>query len=621
LSQFFHYFDVPCVRRNKRKIARLQYEVFYLSISFISFYEIVMFRIRRIYDNALAIDQDAITEVQRILRLQFADLPEEAGSSLLRKLADPLKYRLRTILFVANDHRSRIKGFAILNHAPDLHFCYLDFISVDLITSGGIGGALYTRVRDEARRLKTTGIFLECLPDDPALCSDKAILRQNRARLRFYESFGVRPIINTAYETPLKEGDENPPYLLFDGLGLTKTLERDYAKNVVHAILTRKYGKLCSEEYNTRVIESFQNDPVKFRPPRYIKNIEEVEHPPAVSIDQRIALIVNEGHDIHHIHERGYVEAPVRISSIEKGIFPTGLFDTIPAHQFPDKHIKAVHRSDFVEYLKRMCQTLEFGKTLYPYVFPIRNATKPPKEMPVRAGYYCIDTFTPLHRNAYTAARGAVNCALTAANRILTGYRISYALVRPPGHHAESKVFGGFCYFNSSAVAANYLSAHGRVAVLDVDYHHGNGTQDIFYQRDDVLTLSIHGHPSFAYPYFSGFAEETGEDKGFGFNRNYPMPETLDGEGYRRVLERALKRIRKFNPQFLVLALGLDTVRKDPTGTWSLSAADLKLNGRMIGSLQLPTVVVQEGGYRSRSLGTNARNFFLGLWTGMHGER
>jgi acetoin utilization deacetylase AcuC-like enzyme len=156
------------------------------------------------------------------------------------------------------------------------------------------------------------------------------------------------------------------------------------------------------------------------------------------------------------------------------------------------------------------------------------------------------------------------------------------------------------------------------VAVLDVDYHHGNGTQDIFYQRDDVLTVSIHGHPRFAYPYFSGFSEETGEGKGLGFNRNYPMPEILDGEGYRRVLERALKRIQKFNPQFLILALGLDTVKNDPTGTWSLSAADLKLNGQMIGALQLPTVVVQEGGYRSRSLGTNARNFFLGLWTSMH---
>lgn len=577
-----------------------------------------MFRIRRIYDNALAIDRDAICEVQRILRLQFAEIPEEAASSLARKLADPLKYRLRTILFVANDNRGRVKGFAILNHAPDLRFCYLDFISVDLITSGGIGGALYTRVRDEAKRLQAIGIFLECLPDDPALCSDKAILKQNKARLRFYERFGVLPITNTAYETPLKEGGECPPYLLFDGLGQTKSLERDYAKKVVHAILTRKYGKLCPPEYNTMVIESFRDDPVIFRAPRYNNAAKILAIPPSVSVDKRIALIVNEGHDIHHIHERGYVEAPVRISSILKGIIPTGLFDTIRARHFPEKHIKVVHKSEFVEYLKRMCQKLEPGKSVYPYVFPIRNGRKPPKEMPVRAGYYCIDTFTPLNRNAYPAALGAVDCALTAASQIMEGYRISYALVRPPGHHAERKVFGGFCYLNSSAVAANYLSLQGRVAVLDVDYHHGNGTQNIFYQRDDVLTVSIHGHPSFAYPYFSGFSDETGEGKGLGFNRNYPMPESLDGEGYRRVLERALKRIRKFNPQFLVLALGLDTVRNDPTGTWSLSAADLKLNGQMIGALQLPTLVVQEGGYRSRSLGANARNFFLGLWTSMH---
>ncbi len=121
--------------------------------------------------------------------------------------------------------------------------------------------------------------------------------------------------------------------------------------------------------------------------------------------------MVNEGHDIHHIHERGYVEAPVRISSIRTGIMQTGLFDTMAARHFPEKHIKAVHDPAFVEYLKRMCLTIEEGKSVYPYVFPIRNATRPPKEMPVRAGYYCIDTFTPLNRNAYKAAKGAVDCA------------------------------------------------------------------------------------------------------------------------------------------------------------------------------------------------------------------
>ncbi|MCX5864588.1 MAG: acetylpolyamine amidohydrolase, partial [Deltaproteobacteria bacterium] len=149
-----------------------------------------------------------------------------------------------------------------------------------------------------------------------------------------------------------------------------------------------------------------------------------------------------------------------------------------------------------------------------------------------------------------------------------------------------------------------------------IDYHHGNGTQDIFYRRNDVLTLSIHGHPSFAYPYFSGFSDEVGEETGRGFNRNYPLPEALDGTAYRLVLARALKRVRAFKPQFLVVALGFDPAEKDPTGTWSLTAADFEEIGRMLGSLRLPTLIVQEGGYRTRSLGTNARHFFLGLWVG-----
>lgn len=578
-----------------------------------------MFRIRRIYDNSLAIDRDAIGQVQDLLRQQFSALQEQEIADLARKLADPFRNRLRTILFVAEDSRHHIKGFAILNHAQDLHFCYLDFISVEPITTGGIGGALYSRVREEARLLKAVGIFMECLPDDPAICADRHLLKQNKARLRFYERFGAMPIIGTAYETPLKEGDGCPPYLLFDGIGTTGQLKRDYARKVVHAILTRKYGNRCSPEYIELVVASFQDDPVLLRQPRYLVSTRPTTRVPAINIDQRIALVVNEGHDIHHIHERGYVEAPVRISSILKGIMPTGLFDAIAPRHFPEKHIKAVHDSAFVEYLKRMCLTIEPGKSVYPYVFPIRNAARPPKEMPVRAGYYCIDTFTPLNRNAYKAAKGAVDCALTAARQVLEGYRLSYALVRPPGHHAERRVFGGFCYFNSAAVAAHFLSGYGRVAVLDVDYHHGNGTQDIFYERSDVLTVSIHGHPRFAYPYFSGFVEERGADNGLECNRNYPLPEILDGAAYHKILARALRRITAFKPKCLVIALGLDTVRNDPTGTWSLNPTDLRTNGSMIGSLQVPTVVVQEGGYRSRSLGANARSFFLGLWNGMHG--
>lgn len=575
-----------------------------------------MFRIRRVYDNVLPLERDAIIEVQEILRRQFSALSKREIASLPQKLANPIKYRFHTILFVADGMHQQVKGFALLNHAPDLNFCYLDFVSVRPgASAGGIGGALYERVREEARFLETIGVFMECLPDDRKLCGDSALIKQNRSRLRFYERYGALPVINTAYETPLKPTDDCPPYLLFDDLGSARPLRQEKARLIVHAILTRKYGKACPPGYIDMVANSFRDDPVRLRPARYLKT-EPVRVQPIRSLEKRIALVINEGHDIHHVRDRGYVEAPVRIPTILKGIEPTGLFDRISARHFPERHIKEVHDRGFVEYLKRMCSRLEPGKSVYPYVFPIRNSARPPKELPVRAGYFCFDTFTPLNRNAYLAAKGAVDCALTAVSQLLKGYRLAYALVRPPGHHAESRVFGGFCYFNSSAIAADFLSRLGRVAVLDIDYHHGNGTQEIFYQRADVLTLSIHGHPSFAYPYFSGFAEEKGERAGLGYNRNYPLPEQLDGCGYRQTLERALNRIRKFRPRFLVVALGLDTAKGDPTGTWALTPADFEENGRMIGSLKLPTAVVQEGGYRTKSLGVNARHFFTGLRSG-----
>ncbi len=575
-----------------------------------------MFLIRRVYDSTLKIDQEALEQVQRILKAQFSAVPAAEIDDLGRKLADPLKYRFRTILFVAEKQRHQVRGFAILNHAPDLNFCFLDYISVEPGGSaGGVGGALYARVKEEARALGSVGIFMECLPDDPTLCHDPDILKQNRARFKFYERFGARPIINTAYETPLNPGDDCPPYLVLDFLDSGKPLRRHEAQVIVRAILIRKYGPACPPGYIELVVNSFTDDPVQLRPPRYIKR-EVQTSVPFIALDQRISLIVNEKHEIHHVRERGYVESPVRIKSILKGLEPTGLFDRKAARHFPESHIKKVHDPRFVEYLKMVCTRLEPGKSIYPYVFPIRNAARPPKELPVRAGYFCIDTFTPLNRNAYRAAKGAVDCALTGADQLLAGYRLAYALVRPPGHHAERRVFGGFCYFNSSAIAADHLSKLGKVAVLDIDYHHGNGTQDIFYERDDVLTVSIHGHPSFAYPYFSGFAEEVGSGPGLGCNRNYPQPEHLDGESYRKVLVRALNRVRQYRPKFLVLALGLDTAKKDPTGTWSLLATDFEKNGQMIGELGLPTLVVQEGGYRTNSLGANARNFFQGLWKG-----
>lgn len=577
-----------------------------------------MFRIRRIYDRILPVNQQAISQVQAILKAQFPGLDPKDISKLPEQLTNPLKYRFRSILSVAEGGKGDIKGFALLLHAPDLKFCYLEYVSTAERMGGrGIGGALYERVRAEARDLGVIGIFMECLPDDPLLCSDPAILAQNRARLKFYEQYGARPIVGTAYETPVRAGDDNPPYLVFDPLGDEVVLSQERARQIVRAILERKYAHLCPTSYIAMVVDSFADDPVRLRDYRYRKSKGGSTSPAAeLPLDRCIALVVNDRHDIHHIRERGYVESPVRIRAILQELETTGRFRRVSVKRFAERHLKRIHAADFVDYLKRICIELPEKKALYPYVFPLRNVARPPRDRAVKAGYYCIDTFTPLTRNAYPAAKRAADCALTAARRVLAGQRLAYALVRPPGHHAEHRAFGGFCYFNNAALAAEELSEHGRVAVLDIDYHHGNGTQEIFYRRRDVLTLSLHGHPRFAYPYFSGFADETGAEHGLGFNLNIPLPEQLDGAGYRTALGRAIRRIEKFKPVFLVIALGLDTARGDPTGTWSLRRGDFFENGRMLGRLRLPTVVIQEGGYDNRVLGSNARHFFNGLWEG-----
>jgi acetoin utilization deacetylase AcuC-like enzyme len=573
-----------------------------------------MFRIRRICDAVTGANHERLAQVQAILRAQFPELREAQITKLPNQLNNPLKYRFRSVLLVAEDAKHGVRGFALLLHAPDLDFCYLEYLSAGRGETGrGIGGALYQRVREEAEALDAVGVFFECLPDDPALSRDPKIRAQNAARLRFYERFGARPIANTEYETPLSPGEDNPPYLVFDDLCRGEPLRRDLARRIVRAILERKYGDRCSPAYVERVVGSFRDDPVELRPPRYVKPAERVPESQRPR-RQRIALVVTDRHEIHHVHERGYVEAPVRIRSILEELNATQLFEPIPPTAFTSKHIEAVHDKDYVKFLSRASATVTGKKSVYPYVFPIRNRARPPKDLPLRAGYYCIDTFTPINDNAYRAAVRAVDCAMTAAQTVLDGRRLAYALVRPPGHHAERASFGGFCYLNSTAVAANFLAEDGRVAILDIDYHHGNGTQDIFYERADVLTVSIHGHPRVTYPYFSGFEDETGAGRGAGANLNLPLQEGIGEAEYTKALERALGRIAKFAPAFLVVSLGLDIARGDPTGSWLLRAKDFRKNGALIGGLNLPTLVVQEGGYRTRTLGVNARNFFEGLW-------
>ena len=579
-----------------------------------------MFRIRRVYDYVLPVNRTAVSEVQEILRTQLQGLSEESIRKIPDQLRDPVKHSFRYILFVADNVKGHVKGFALISHAPDLKFCYLDYVATRKDSPGrGIGAALYERVREEALALGCIGLFFESLPDDPKLSSHLETLKDNRRRLSFYERFGVYPIIGTAYETPLNACDDNPPYLMIDFLGKSDAIERETARKIVRAILELKYGKLCPQEYIELVVESFKDERIRVREPRYEKT-----HPPRavekdVPVDRKIVFFVNEKHMIHHVKDRGYVESPVRVKSILRYLEKSSLFLRKTPKHYGEKHLLAVHSTEYIAYFKKAVKELESGKALYPYIFPIRNENRPPADSWYAAGYFCIDTFTPINREAFLAATGAVDCALSAADEVLSGTRIAYALVRPPGHHAERKVFGGFCYFNSAAIAAEHFSHFGRTAILDVDYHHGNGQQDIFYLRNDVLTVSIHGHPRIAYPFFSGYENERGEGEGRGFNLNIPLPESLGAGEYRQALEKAIARVKRFKPAFLVIPLGLDTAAGDPTGSWNLTAADLEENGRMIGETGLPTLVVQEGGYNTRNLGRNALHFLSGLWKGVYG--
>jgi acetoin utilization deacetylase AcuC-like enzyme len=272
-----------------------------------------------------------------------------------------------------------------------------------------------------------------------------------------------------------------------------------------------------------------------------------------------------------------------------------------------------VHDAKLVSYLRAVSKRLDDKTIVYPEVFPIRRPDRAPTALEDRAGYFCADTFTPITSTVYLAARQSVDVALTAAELVLRGERFAYALCRPPGHHAERRIFGGFCYLNNSAVAANYLAGSGKVALLDIDYHHGNGAQDIFYARDDVLTLSIHGHPRQAYPNFSGYADERGEGPGLGFNRNWPLEPPVDDARYLKTLDEALSAIRRFKPNHLVVSLGFDIMTGDPTGSFGISGAGLQDIAKRIANLGLPTLIVQEGGYAVRNLRIGAQKFFSAL--------
>jgi len=312
-------------------------------------------------------------------------------------------------------------------------------------------------------------------------------------------------------------------------------------------------------------------------------------------------------------------ECPERAQIVLDRVRAVGLGEVMPPSRFGLSPVLKVHDERFVEFLSNAWREWVAAGNLgeaIPDCWPARRMTlRCPRSISGRLGYYAMAGETSISDGTFEAARAAADVAVTAAGHVQRGARGAFALCRPPGHHAARDMYGGYCFLNNAAIAAQSLRDHGaaRVALLDVDFHHGNGTQDIFYDRPDVLYVSLHGDPAHAFPYFSGYADETGAGAGTGFNMNLPLPPETGFAAWSAALASGLARIRRFAPDALVVSLGVDTFADDPISFFKLSSADFCTYGRMIGELKLPTLFVFEGGYAVADVGVNAVNVLTGF--------
>lgn len=326
--------------------------------------------------------------------------------------------------------------------------------------------------------------------------------------------------------------------------------------------------------------------------------------------------------------EIGCFESPARAIAIRDALLADGGYELVaPAEHGPDP-IAAVHDLELIDLVEHawtdaLADGHDPARCLLPDTFLLREyaGRMPLEQLPAerhhRLGAYCFDTATPIVAGTAAAARAAVDIGLTALDLVLEeGHRLAYGLCRPPGHHAGRNLIGGYCFYNNAAIVAQSLRDRGaeRVAILDVDFHHGNGTQQIFWDRDDVLYVSLHGDPRGIYPYYSGYAIERGADAGEGFTVNLPLAPGTDGEAYLSALSDGLAAIRDFDPDGpLIVSLGFDTYHADPICNLALRTPDYRRMGAAIGDLGLATVVLQEGGYAVEALGANAVAFLGGM--------
>jgi acetoin utilization deacetylase AcuC-like enzyme len=326
-------------------------------------------------------------------------------------------------------------------------------------------------------------------------------------------------------------------------------------------------------------------------------------------------------HDPQFFLVRGQVkrttEQPERAVRLLKGL-NDGNHTIIAPTEFGQGPRARVHSAEYLRFLEEgwdeWTRLADYGAEMIANFHPNRVAGAYPTHIIGKLGWHTADTACPIGPGTYAGACASTDVAATAAQMVLDGEDAVYALCRPPGHHAYRDMAGGFCFMNNSAIAAEHLrQKHERVVILDVDVHHGNGTQGIFYERPDVLTVSIHADPVGYYPFVWGYAHERGEGNGLGANLNIPLPHGTGDDGYIEAMKIAAKTIKAFAPTALVVALGLDASEKDPLAALKVTTAGFARIGAELAQLGLPTVLVQEGGYLSDILGANLTSTLKGF--------
>lgn len=317
-------------------------------------------------------------------------------------------------------------------------------------------------------------------------------------------------------------------------------------------------------------------------------------------------------YEIFNGRQERHAEVPERIENICVSLKRHLGIKTSEPEDFSMEYITQVHNPDYVDYLQQS-EASATEAYVYPSVFQYTHYDQKITNAIAKRGLYSYDLYTPINNVSFKSIYQSAFCALTAAQIVQKGERCAYALCRPPGHHAEKSRMGGYCYFNNAAVAAQYLSDRGKVAILDIDFHHGNGTQHIFYDRADVLTVSIHADPRVKFPFFSGFENEVGIDGGVGYNVNFPLELGTNDKEYNQVLHQSISRIMEYRPRYLLVCVGYDTHQDDPIGGFMLSTDYYTKVAKTIRDVNLPTVLIQEGGYNNEKLGDNAVAFVRGF--------